>query len=397
MPLVRSPALHLREFLVTKGNVTEVNFPQSMMHTGSGKSNRGIHVISTAPIGIYGINTQRFSSEGFIAIPNHLLGTEYYAVGMAAEDQHSQVGIIAAERGITTVIITLPDDVDLQIDFEGRSYSANSVIVTSLKHFETLQLQHRNFKRGTPRGDISGARIQCTKRCSVFSGNSRTSVFGSSRDLLVEQLPPVSSWGTQFAVPSTPKRIDREDIIKIVCHQDGTHVLIDAVALQCNSGGSLQKKLNTTSFPHYIISTKPILVASIVLSQKAELAETLTDPAMTLIIPERQYAQVYTISTPRSSSAYLNGADYTNYLTLVIRKNNVHLLMMDGAYLDAAYSNIIWMDVPYTNTGGRVALSTAHIGIPPGTHTITTSESDATFMCIVSGSADRESYAYWPV
>jgi len=50
---------------------------------------------------------------------------------------------------------------------------------------------------------------------------------------------------------------------------------IDAVALQCNSGGSLQKKLNTTSFPHYIISTKPILVASIVLSQKAELAETL--------------------------------------------------------------------------------------------------------------------------
>jgi len=65
-----------------------------------------------------------------------------------------------------------------------------------------------------------------------------------------------------------------------------------------------------------------------------------------------------------------------------------------GAYLDAAYSNIIWMDVPYTNTGGRAALSTAHIGIPPGTHTITTSESDATFMCIVSGSADRESYAY---
>jgi len=82
-----------------------------------GRFCRGIHVISTAPIGIYGINTQRFSSEGFIAIPNHLLGTEYYAVGMAAEDQHSQVGIIAAERGITTVIITLPDDVDLQVSF----------------------------------------------------------------------------------------------------------------------------------------------------------------------------------------------------------------------------------------------------------------------------------------
>jgi len=68
-----------------------------------------------------------------------------------------------------------------------------------------------------------------------LAGNSRTSVFGSSRDLLVEQLPPVSSWGTQFAVPSTPKRIDREDIIKIVCHQDGTHVLVSGFSVSAPS------------------------------------------------------------------------------------------------------------------------------------------------------------------
>lgn len=57
-------------------------------------------------------------------------------------------------------------------------------------------------------------------------GNSRTSVEGRSRDLLVEQLPPVSVWGKKFAVPPTPHRPDRPDVLKIVCQQDGTSVMV---------------------------------------------------------------------------------------------------------------------------------------------------------------------------
>ena len=57
-------------------------------------------------------------------------------------------------------------------------------------------------------------------------GNSRTSVEGRSRDLLVEQLPPVSTWGTEFAVPPTPERTDRPDVLKIVCQQPGTTAVV---------------------------------------------------------------------------------------------------------------------------------------------------------------------------
>ena len=67
---------------------------------------------------------------------------------------------------------------------------------------------------------------------SLFSaGNSRTSVSGASRDLLVEQLPPVSTWGREFAVPPTPERTDRPDILKIVCQQQGTTVLVRAAVV----------------------------------------------------------------------------------------------------------------------------------------------------------------------
>lgn len=64
---------------------------------------------------VYGINPQRFSSEGFISIPNHLLGTKYYAVGMPAEDEHSQLGVVAAESGQTEVTVTLPNNTDLKV------------------------------------------------------------------------------------------------------------------------------------------------------------------------------------------------------------------------------------------------------------------------------------------
>lgn len=64
---------------------------------------------------VYGINPKLFSSEGFVAFPNILLGTEYYAIGMPAEDQHSQLGVVAASPGETVVTITLPNTRGLKV------------------------------------------------------------------------------------------------------------------------------------------------------------------------------------------------------------------------------------------------------------------------------------------
>ena len=84
---------------------------------------RGVHILSDAPIVVYGVNPQRFSSEGFIAIPDHLLGNEYYAVGMPAEDQHSQLGVVAVEGGSTEITVTLPDTPGLQVLVSVHTYT----------------------------------------------------------------------------------------------------------------------------------------------------------------------------------------------------------------------------------------------------------------------------------
>ena len=61
----------------------------------------------------------------------------------------------------------------------------------------------------------------------IFAGNVRTFVTydgiatRGSRDHLVEQLPPVSTYGTKFAMMTTPGR-SVGDVYKIVCAENNT-------------------------------------------------------------------------------------------------------------------------------------------------------------------------------
>jgi len=71
--------------------------------------------LADGPVVCYGVNPQRFSSEGFIAIPNKLLGTEYFAIGVGAEDQHSQLGVVGVASDETEVTVTLPNVPELKV------------------------------------------------------------------------------------------------------------------------------------------------------------------------------------------------------------------------------------------------------------------------------------------
>ena len=71
-----------------------------------------MYILSDGGISVYGINPQTFSAEGFIAIPNRLLGNDYYAIGMPAETSDSQIGVVATRPGETEVTVTLPNNRD---------------------------------------------------------------------------------------------------------------------------------------------------------------------------------------------------------------------------------------------------------------------------------------------
>lgn len=57
------------------------------------------------------------------------------------------------------------------------------------------------------------------------------------------------------------------------------------------------------------------------MSQISDNAKVQADPSMTLIAPEEEYASTYTFATPEFSGKEVGGARYSNYLTIVVRRN----------------------------------------------------------------------------
>lgn len=54
------------------------DLPVSLRHTGSGLDTKSIHIVASEDIVVYGINKQTWSTDGFLALPVDVVGTEYY-------------------------------------------------------------------------------------------------------------------------------------------------------------------------------------------------------------------------------------------------------------------------------------------------------------------------------
>ena len=92
----------------------------------------------------------------------------------------------------------------------------------TLNAFETLQLRDVGFN------DLTGTRVVASLPVAVFSGNYFTGIpEDTSRpaDHVSEQLPPITTWGTKFALAPTPDVIREEQYI-FVAAEDDTEILL---------------------------------------------------------------------------------------------------------------------------------------------------------------------------
>ena len=87
----------------------------------------------------------------------------------------------------------------------------------TIQKFQTFYLQVRGQ-------DISGTRIIANKPISVFSGHECTNIPLNSEpcDMLIEQVPPVDTWGTE--VVTIPLITRSADTIKVFASQASTTV-----------------------------------------------------------------------------------------------------------------------------------------------------------------------------
>ena len=332
---------------VTSQRQSKVVINRNLITVGTGISRKAIKISSSAEISVTAFHRQGSNCDGFVVYPINALGTAYMAVSVSL---NAQIGIVSPEDSIT-VELTFPSITSVSINIEGTQYGPGSTFRTVLNQYQTLQIQDNSGS------DLTGTLVRSNRPIAMFSGNSYTYIGNTAFvDHLVEQLPPVSTWGTDFIVVPTPNT-DTGGNIKVVASQANTNVQIfRSTVVQrilFSAGDSFAVQFTNAEFT-WITATKPVLVVQLSRSGGSVPSE----PAMTVIPPKSQYLTSYTASVPPLETGL-----FQNHIFLISTFNQVPGIIYDGTPVGSGK----WVAVASATDGTAVR----RLSVTPGLHTIT--------------------------
>ncbi|XP_053254310.1 IgGFc-binding protein-like isoform X1 [Podarcis raffonei] len=188
---MKRPALRVQT-KANAGQTLSVKIPPEAEMVGSTVFENTLTVRADKDISILSLNYKPQTADTAIVYPVASLGTEYYVVTPnVGTDRYREVAIIAWEEP-TAVEVYLKG----AITFQGKVYPRGTMLPISLQPYQAAQLQSQV--------DLSGTRIVSQKPVAVYSGHTCVSRQVHACDHVFEQLLPVSSWGTNFIIPSLP-------------------------------------------------------------------------------------------------------------------------------------------------------------------------------------------------
>ncbi|HSS19125.1 MAG TPA: PKD domain-containing protein [Pyrinomonadaceae bacterium] len=367
---VSAPGIQfVQSFAVHPGTVTQVVIPNTAEQLFTNfVDNKGIHVTAQKDVAVYGLNYHTFTTEGYLGLPVDVLGTEYITLGY--KNGGSIAGTLfslVATANNTVVDITPSVDthqfingVDTIVQRAGVTYRIN------LNQGETYQLVNTANS-----GDLSGSSISANNPIAVFGGHNCANVPANfvACNHLVEQLPSIDKWGTNFlTVPLAVRTAG--DTFRVIASRDNTHVSVNGVVVATLNRGQFDER--TLTARSVITADQPIMVAQY--SNSFTIDNTDGDPFMMLVPPVEQFASSYTIATP--ANGFPN-----NYMNVVVPNAALGSLNLDGSIVPTSSFAPI----------GSSGYSGAQLSIGVGSHTISNTTS---FGAGIYGFASFDTYGY---
>ncbi len=316
----------------------------------------GVRVTSDSPVSVYGLNRRYQTTDTYLGLPDHVLGKEYRVMCYHVAEDLSPIFAIVATEDNTIVDIT-PKALTYKGKVRDESYSVtlNKGDVYQVRS-ETNRLQLRQLKISDREIDLTGTYIKSNKNISVFSGHECTYVpVGPPRikacNHIVEQLPPISSWGKHFYIGKLQGR--STFTYRVLAHQDSTRVFENSRLIATLKSGDFVER--NTNEDLQITADKPVLVAQY--SQGYENGDQIGDPMMLLISPTQQFLTQYRFATP------VNGS-WNHYVNVVVPTRTISTFELNGKKIDPKKF------IPL----GISRYSIAYIQVPFGTHFIKAKE-----------------------
>ncbi|HAW08214.1 MAG TPA: hypothetical protein DCW42_03450 [Bacteroidetes bacterium] len=335
---------------------------------------QSFHITSTKDVTVYAHSQAITTSESLTALPTDALGKDYLilaynsdgspeAYSISGQSTPSQFLVIATEDNTNvTIVPTVPT--------RANKLKTQNIILNK----GDVYLVQADITQSQLRNDLTGTKVTSDKPIVVIAGHQRTRLpingRGGSRDMLMEELPPLNAWGRNSIVVPFAQSLILEntidnDIFRVLAYSDNTQLFIDGdLVATLNEGELYEEYLDA---PHFIDASAPILVAQYKKSaQTSGYTSSESDPLMLIMPPIEQYGNFY-----RFANIQANEYDYgiiqrmqkvydEHYINIISPNNTLDNVKLDG--------NLVQVNsfkaVPNTN------FSYAQLSVNEGTHEI---------------------------
>lgn len=331
------------DFTVRAGTVSNIRIDTSAQVTSVNQRERlAIHIISDNPIAVYGLNRRFQTTDTYLALPVSVLGTEYRVIAYEklSDDLLSQTAVIATEDDTR---ITVTPTTALQ-----GNHPAGVPFTVDLRRGDVYQMIAEYLP--SSKSDLTGTLITSNKKIAVFSGHNCAYVPSSTPacNHLVEQLPPLASWGKHFYVGTLEGR--SRSTLRVLANEPNTKVFLNSELVTVLNSGEYYENPNMSKNTQ-ITADKPVLVAQY--AQGFRNGDSIGDPMMILVSPTQQFLNRYRFATP------VNGA-WRHYISVVVPRDAISSMKLNGQGINPAQFR------PFAASRYMIA----NLEVPYGTHTI---------------------------
>ncbi len=353
---------------------------------------KGIEVTSLDEIRVQALDRLWGSSDAYLALPVERLGSEYLVLAAYNEKEPyfgspsgSQLSVAAIEDDTQVTIVPtaevapgpdLPQGAPIGVPF-----------TVTLNALQTLQLEAGSVDAYAFE-DFTGTRVSSSKPVAVYGGHVCTplsSVY-SACDHLIEQMPPVTAFGTRFPiVPAEGPQTygDVGDIVRVMAGADGTEVRVDGQLMATLDRGAVYQFREGLFSGHEVITSQPSLVGQYILGAGFN---NLGDPSFMLVPPADQFVDHLIVSPPEPTDPLLGAAatdfSFRDHLSIIAKSTEAGGIRVDGQPVPGAWRAL-----------GDGTYAGARMPLEQGSHVITSDILGAKFMASSYGYEYYGSYA----
>lgn len=338
---------------------------------------QSFHITTSKDVTIYAHSQAITTSESMTALPTDALGMEYLILTYNSDGSYDPRERTISEQSTPSqfAIIATEDNTNVAIEPSVPTRVNKSQIQNFTLNQGDVYLVQADIALNQYRNDLTGTKVTSDKPIAVIAGHQRATLpvngVGGSRDMLMEQLPPLNAWGRNsivvpFAQSSTITNTIDNDIFRILAYSDNTQVFIDnALITTLNQGETFESYLDE---PHFIEASAPILVAQYKKTSQAGTGGNAakSDPLMLIMPPIDQYGNFYRFANIQSYEydfvfSHKNDKVYSeHYINIISKNNSLNNINLDGNPVQAS------MFIPIPNSN----YSFASLPVSEGTHEV---------------------------